>query len=97
MEKATNNPAIGSSWDDYEKETFTPEEIAESKIKAIIIGELVKARKEMGISQKQLEQLSGVKQPIIARMEKGTTNPRIDTLIKVLAPLGKTLSVTSIS
>ena len=31
--------------------------------------------------------------PVIARMEKGYTSPQIDTLLKVLAPLGKTLAI----
>ena len=48
---------------------------------------------EKGISQKKLEELSGVKQPVIARMESGATSPQIDTLLKVLIPLGKTLAV----
>jgi len=55
--------------------------------------ELTKARNECGISQKKLEEISGVKQPIIARMERGSTNPQLDTVLKVLAPLGKTLAV----
>ena len=55
--------------------------------------ELINARNEQGISQKKLEELSGVKQPIIARMEKGHTSPQLGTIIKVLAPLGKTLAV----
>lgn len=46
-----------------------------------------------GVKSKKLEELSGVKQPIIARMEKGLTDPRIDTVLKLLAPLGKTLAV----
>ena len=37
--------------------------------------------------------MSGVKQPVIARMEKGSTSPQIDTVLKVLAALGKTLAV----
>ena len=88
-----NNSAIGSSWEDVRKELFTPEEIAESNLRVSIIGELIKARQEKGISQKKLEELSGVKQPVIARMEKGSTSPRLDTILKVLAPLGKTLAV----
>lgn len=88
-----NNSAIGESWEDVERELFTPEEIAESNLRAAIIGELIRARQEQGISQKQLEEISGVKQPVIARMEKGHTNPNIDTVLKVLAPLGKTLAV----
>jgi DNA-binding XRE family transcriptional regulator len=88
-----NNSAIGRSWDEVRKELFTPEEIAESDLRVAIIGELIKARQENGISQKKLEELSGVKQPVIARMEKGTTSPQLDTVLKVLAPLGKTLAV----
>lgn len=85
--------AIGDSWENVRKELFTPEEIAESDLRVSIIGELIKARQEKGISQKKLEELSGVKQPVIARMEKGSTSPQLDTILKVLAPLGKTLAV----
>lgn len=87
------NNAIGRSWDEVRTELFTPEEIAESNLRVALIGELIKARQEKGISQKKLEELSGVKQPVIARMEKGQTNPQLDTILKVLAPLGKTLAV----
>ena len=54
---------------------------------------MIKARQEKGISQKKLEELSGVKQPVIARMEKGTSNPQLETILKVLVPLGKTLAI----
>ena len=90
------NSAIGSSWKDVEKEIFSQEEIIESNLRVALVGELIKARKEKGISQKKLEELSGVKQPVIARMEKGTTNPNIGTVLKVLAPLGKTLYIGDI-
>jgi predicted transcriptional regulator len=90
-----NNP-IGSNWKDIRKEIFTPEEIAESEIRVALIGEIIKARKERGISQKRLEELSGVKQPIIARMEKGSTSPNLGTILKVLAPLGKSLAIVDI-
>ena len=88
-----NNSAIGHEWNDIEKELFSPEEIAESDLRVALIGELVKARQEKHISQKQLEELSGVKQPVIARMEAGKTSPQLDTVLKVLAPLGKTLAI----
>lgn len=93
MSRITDNPAIGKSWDEVRAELFTPEEIAESNLRVALIGELIKARQEKGISQKKLEELSGVKQPIIARMEKGSTSPQIETVLKVLAPLGKTLAI----
>lgn len=82
-----------TTWDDVEKELFTPEEIAESDLRVALINELIKARQEKGISQKKLEELSGVKQPVIARMESGKTSPQLDTVLKVLAPLGKTLAI----
>ena len=84
-----NNPAIGMSWEEFEKEYFTPEEIAASDLRVAIIGELIKARREKGLTQKELENITG----IIARIEKGTTNPQIATILKLLAPLGKTLAV----
>ena len=91
-----NNSAIGRSWDEVRNELFTPEEIAASDLRVALIGELIKARQERGISQKKLEEMSGVKQPIIARMEKGSTSPQLDTVLKVLAPLGKTLAIVPI-
>lgn len=88
-----NNNAIGSSWDDVRKKIFTLKENVASDLRVAIIGELIKARQEKGISQKKLEELSGVKQPIIARMERGITSPQLETVLKVLTPLGKTLAI----
>lgn len=70
-----------------------PENIEEYKYK--LISEFVKARNEIGVSQKQLEILSGVAQPCIARTEKGTTDPKLSTLLKMLEPLGLTLTITT--
>jgi len=83
----------GHTWEDVRKELLTPEERAASQLRVGLMLELTKARNEQGISQKKLEAMSGVKQPIIARMEKGSTSPQLDTVLKVLAPLGKTLYI----
>ncbi len=91
------NSAIGSSWKEVRAELYTPEEIAESDLRVALIGELIRARQEKGISQKKLEELSGVKQPIIARMEKGYTDPQLETILKLLAPLGKTLAIVPLN
>ena len=66
------------------------------KYRQSLLAELVKARQNAGLSQKQLEILSGIAQPCIARTEKGTTDPKLSTLLKMLEPLGLTLSITSI-
>lgn len=81
-------------WDEeFDREHFTSDEIAESDLQAALITAVVQARNEQGLSQRELEKLSGVSQPVIARIEKGNTNPQVDTLIKVLAAMGKTLAV----
>jgi len=85
------------TWRDVRPEIYTAEEIRESNLRVAIIGELIKARQEKNISQRELEQLSGVKQPIISRMEAGETSPQLDTVLRVLAPLGKTLAVVPLS
>ena len=85
--------AIGNNALEFMDSILTQEDRMESDLRVSIIGELIKARQEKGISQKKLEELSGVKQPIIARMEKGSTSPQLNTILKVLAPLGKTLAV----
>lgn len=91
--KERGENAIGDNALEFMDTVLTPEEIVESNLRVALIGELIKARQEQGISQKKLEELSGVKQPIIARMEKGYTSPQLDTILKILAPLGKTLAI----
>ncbi|MDR2357360.1 MAG: helix-turn-helix transcriptional regulator [Oscillospiraceae bacterium] len=71
----------------------TPGDASASEMRAALTARLSRIRREQGVSQKRLESLSGVKQPVIARMEKGRTNPRLDTFLKALAPLGKTLRI----
>ena len=87
----------GQTWDEVRAELYTAEEIRESNIRVAIMSELIKARNERGITQRELEELSGVKQPVISRMEAGATSPHLDTVIRVLAPLGKTLYVGDIN
>lgn len=45
---------FGISWEELRKEVLTPEEIAESDLRVAIIGEIIKARQEKGLSQKDL-------------------------------------------
>ena len=94
--KKRGDAAIGDEWEDLKKEIFTPEEISAMNLKAMIISELIKVRQERGISQYQLEKLSGVKQSAIARLESGNINPTLETLQKILTPLGKKLAIVSL-
>ena len=94
--KVRGSAAVGDDALAFMDSLLTPDEIAESDLRVQLIGEIIKARNEKGYSQKKLEELSGVKQPIIARMERGTTSPQISTILKILAPLGMTLAVVPI-
>lgn len=87
---------MNKTWNDVRKELFTPEEIAESNLRVQLMGEIVRIRKEKGISQRELEKLSGVKQPVIARIETGNSTPNINTVLKILLALGSTLKITPI-
>jgi ribosome-binding protein aMBF1 (putative translation factor) len=84
---------VGDDWDALRESLLTPEERAETDIKVALLGEILNARRSSGLTQKGLEAASGVKQPVIARLERGSTDPQLSTLIKVLAPLGKTLAI----
>ena len=72
--------AIGDDWEEVRKELFTAEEIAESDLRVSLISELIKARREQEITQKQFEEFVGI----------------AETLQKFLALSGKRLEVVSI-
>jgi DNA-binding XRE family transcriptional regulator len=61
-----------------------------------LIGKMIQAREEKGLSQRELAEISGVKQPAIARMESMKAMPQIDTVLKILVPLGYTLEIVPI-
>ena len=53
-------------------------------------------RKEKGFSQEKLCSLIDMKQTSLARLERGGVSPGIDTLLKILYPLGYTIEVKKI-
>lgn len=61
-----------------------------------IISELVRIRESKRMSQKKLSELVLMSQPSLARLESKRISPGIDTMIKLLAPLGYTLEVVPI-
>ncbi len=74
----------------------SPEDREQINFQVSLIGKMIEAREKKGLSQRDLAELSGVKQPAIARLESMKSTPQIDTLLKILAPLGYTLSITPI-
>jgi transcriptional regulator with XRE-family HTH domain len=50
-------------------------------------------RRELGLSQQQLAELTGTTQSAIARLESGGRPPRIDTLLRIASALDCELDV----
>lgn len=46
-----------------------------------------RARKKLGLSQKQLGDKTGIRQGTISLIENGSPAPRVDTLLSILAAL----------
>lgn len=91
------SPIHEKTWDDVEREIFTPEEIAESDVRVAVMCELVKARRERGITPRQLEEMTGIKQSVIARLETGKSSPKLETVVKILFALGKTFVIADLT
>lgn len=64
------------------------------KVNNIIIS-IIKRRIDLGMSQRDLALKSGIKQPMIARIEKFDNIPRLDTLLKLLDALDLTLTISN--
>lgn len=54
---------------------------------------LYQARLQAGITQQQLEDVTGINQADISRIERGFSNPSISTLKRLAVGLGKTLNI----
>lgn len=58
-----------------------------------LVADLIKARHDKGYSQARLAEITELSQPVIARIEGGVTVPNMRTLLRLLAPLGKTIQI----
>ena len=61
-----------------------------------IIEEIIMARKEKNLTQKDLAELIGTKQSNISRLESGNYNPSLDLLNRIALAVGKELEVRMI-
>jgi predicted transcriptional regulator len=60
---------------------------------AQIADQVTERRKELGLSQQQLAELTGTTQSAIARLESGGRPPRIDTLLRITNALDCDLEI----
>ena len=58
-----------------------------------VIEAMLKARKESGLTQKQLSERTGIAQADISKLENWNANPSIRTLQRLAAAMGMTLQV----
>lgn len=58
---------------------------------------LSKARKEKGLTQKKLSEITGVKQSAISRLERGKNPTQLDTLFKLFAAMNMRLQVVPLN
>ena len=89
------------TWDDYKNyvkniDEKSKKEIEEIEELASIVSAIIEKRNTMGISQRELAKLCGIPQSSVARIEAYKTTPNVDTLIKIMYPLGLKLTVSTI-
>jgi ribosome-binding protein aMBF1 (putative translation factor) len=58
-----------------------------------LIREVVKARKEQGLTQQELAEMVGVKQQVISRFEREKHIPTLDNFLKILDGVGLELKL----
>jgi len=91
--KNKTNP-YGMTWEEFEKSLkFTKEEEFLMELEYELIKATIEARESNNMSQRALSLASGIAQPAIAKIEKHKNSPQINTLIKLLVPLGYTLEI----
>lgn len=72
---------------------ISPEDEKIIELEKDLIRTMVRIREEKGLSQARLAEMCNVKQPVIARMETAVHSPQIDSILKILVPLGYTLKI----
>ncbi len=87
------------TWNDYKEHvkslnSESRKDIEEIESIAAIVGAVIEQRKAMGITQRELAALCGIPQSSVARIESYKTTPNLDTLLKIMRPLGLKLTVT---
>ena len=90
------------TWDDYKDyvKRIDPEskmDMEEVETIASIVGAVVRERKAKGITQRDLAELCGIPQSSVARIESFQSMPKLETLVRIMKPLGLKLTVSRCS
>lgn len=87
------------NWNDYKEfvrntDSNCGRDLADIEEQAALISVMIKQRKDMGLSQRDLAAICDIPQSSVARIESMQTTPSLATLLKILRPLGLKLSIT---
>lgn len=77
--------------------SISKSEKAQIELVNSIICKIIEIREEKGLTQQELAKLCGVNQTTLEKFESMTSIPPIDTILKILNPLGYTLSIVPIN
>ena len=81
---------------------FLAEQLKDSEFRAeyealqperAVIQAMIDARRNSGLTQKQLSEITGIAQSDISKLENGSSNPSIRTLQRLASGMGMTLKV----
>ena len=89
-----------SEWNEFKNElkktnTQVKQDIEEMEMLVEIVSAIIDKRNELGYSQRELAKICGLPQSSVARLESDTVKPKIETLIKIMRPLGLKFTVVS--
>ena len=88
------------TWEDFKKTAknisdITKEDIEEMEVLASLVSAIIEKRNELGYTQRELAAICGIPHSSVARIEACVVKPNIETLIKIMKPLGLTLSAVA--
>lgn len=92
-----NDKKYDKNWSEFKNSLeLSKEEIAQIDLKVELMGKIISIRKELGLTQAEFAKKCKIKQEYLARLERSKTAPQIDTLLKILIPLGYKLDIVPI-
>jgi DNA-binding XRE family transcriptional regulator len=83
-------------WNNIKNDLSSLTEIEKEEIELVtdVIVQMINQRNELGISQRELGSVTGINQAAICRIETMKNIPQLDTLIKLMKPLGLKITVS---
>ena len=84
LNRQLQRPSFKAEWD-----TLQPE--------LTIAQAMIDARKESGLTQKQLSERTGIAQADISKLEQGNANPSLRTLQRLAAGMGMNVRIEFVS